>query len=59
MAQLDQGAETLNARTDRRLRIIYGRIISRFPRSRAFLKPVARRVALLLNPGYNRGRLDG
>lgn len=59
LAQLDQGAETLNARTDRRLRIIYGRIISRFPRSRAFLKPVARRVALLLNPGYNRGRLDG
>lgn len=59
LAQLDQGAETLNARTDRRLRIIYGSIISRFPRSRAFLKPVARRVALLLNPGYNRGRLDG
>lgn len=59
LAQLDQAAETLNARTDRRLRIIYSRILARFPRSRAFLKPVARRVALLLNPGYNRGRLDG
>lgn len=58
LAQLDRGAETLNARTDRRLRIIYSRIIGRFPRSRAFLKPMARRVALLLNPGYHRGRLD-
>lgn len=54
LAQLDQGAETLNARTDRGLRMLYGRIISRFPGARAVLKPLARRVAPLLNANYRR-----
>jgi rhamnosyltransferase len=54
MAQLSRGAETLNARTDRSLRQLYGRIIARFPGARAILKPLARRVAPLLNPGYRR-----
>ena len=54
MAQLTRGSETMNARLDRKLRQIYGRIIARFPRARAYLKPLARRVAPLLNPGYRR-----
>ena len=54
LAQLDRGAETLNARTDRGLRLLYGRIISRFPGARAVLKPLARRVAPLLNANYRR-----
>jgi len=54
LAQLDRGADTLNARADRSLRRIYGWIIRRFPASRAILKPMALRVALLLNPGYYR-----
>ena len=54
MAQLNRGAETLNARTDRGLRLLYGRIIGRFPAARAILKPLARRIAPMLNPGYRR-----
>jgi rhamnosyltransferase len=54
MAQLERGAETLNARADRGLRRFYGRIITRYPGARAFLRPLARRVAPLLNPGYRR-----
>jgi lipopolysaccharide biosynthesis protein len=54
LAQLDRGADTLNARADRSLRRIYGWIIRRFPVTRAILKPMALRVALLLNPGYYR-----
>lgn len=54
LAQLDRGAETLNARADRGLRLLYGRIIARYPGARAMLKPLARRIAPLLNPGYRR-----
>ena len=52
LAQLDRAADTLNARTDRSLRQLYGRIISRFPAARAVLKPLSRYIAPLLNPGY-------
>ncbi|MDX5403010.1 MAG: hypothetical protein LPK02_12395, partial [Rhodobacterales bacterium] len=54
LAQLDRGAETLNARADRGLRLFYGRIIARYPGARAMLKPLARRIAPRLNPGYRR-----
>jgi rhamnosyltransferase len=52
LAQLDRNAETLGARLNRRLRVIYGRIIRRFPGARAYLKPLARRIVPLLTPGY-------
>lgn len=54
MAELDRRAEGLQARLDRGLRMIYGRIIARFPALRAVLKPVALRVSVLLNPQYRR-----
>jgi rhamnosyltransferase len=52
LAQLDRNAETFGIRLIRRLRVIYGRIIRRFPGARAYLKPVARRILPLLTPGY-------
>jgi len=54
LAELDRRAESMQARLDRGLRVIYGRIIARFPSLRAVLKPLALRVAVLLNPHYYR-----
>lgn len=51
VAQLDRGAVTVRARTDRGLRRIYGWIIRRFPATRSLLRPMALRIALLLKPG--------
>ncbi len=51
VAQLERGAITVRARTDRGLRRIYGWIIRRFPASRSLLRPMAMRIALLLKPG--------
>lgn len=51
VAQLDRGAATVKARTDRHLRHAYGWIIRRFPNVRPVLKPLALRVAILLRPG--------
>lgn len=48
IGQLDRGAATFRARTDRRLRDVYGWIIRRFPAARGLLKPMALRVAILL-----------
>lgn len=52
LAQLDRGADTVMARADRGMRRLYGSIISRYPASRALLRPVARRVAGVFSPGY-------
>lgn len=51
LAQLERGADTPAARLHRRLRLIYGRIIRRFPAARLYLRPLARRIAPLLAPG--------
>jgi rhamnosyltransferase len=54
IAELDRRADSAQARLDRGLRVIYGRIIGRFPAMRTVLKPMALRVSVLLNPQYRR-----
>ena len=54
MAELGRRADSANGRLDRGLRVIYGRIIGRFPAMRTVLKPMALRVSVLLNPQYRR-----